>query len=339
MSVRHRYLLETTMQGCFNRSAFPFRKSGALPVIAAAVMCFAPALKAQRAAATGAVVYSRVQAERGQQLYQSRCATCHGAAMGGGLAPPLTGNSFMAAWGGQPVLGLASKIWKTMPPDDSGKLTLQQAADLVANLLQKGNLLAGPAELPADEKVLSTIILPGKSAATAPAAVSSAKAPAFPPAGNLAQVMRGILFPSSNMIFNVQSNDPGVPVPAGTVGQGASQSFSWVDWGAGIYKGWEIVDYAAIAVADSAPLMLTPGRRCENGRPVPVDRPDWIKFTQEMAEAGRAAYKASQSRSQEAVSDATGQLSDSCLHCHEVYRDKRGGNPADPSNKAARCAP
>jgi hypothetical protein len=138
----------------------------------------------------------------------------------------------------------------------------------------------------------------------------------------------------------VQTNDPGVPVPAGAVGQGATQSFSWVDWGAGIYKGWEIVDYAAIAVADSAPLLLTPGRRCENGRPVPVDRPDWIRYTQEMAEAGRAAYKASQSRSQEAVSDATNQLSDSCLHCHQVYRDKRGGSgTTDPSNKAARCAP
>ncbi len=26
-------------------------------------------------------------------------------------------------------------------------------------------------------------------------------------------------------------------------------------------------------------------------------------------------------------------------NCHEVYRDKRGGTPEDPSNKAARCVP
>ena len=48
-------------------------------------------------------------------------------------------------------------------------------------------------------------------------------------------------------------------------------------WGGSIYSGWELVDYAAIALAESAPLMLTPGRRCENGKPVPVNDPDWIK--------------------------------------------------------------
>jgi cytochrome c556 len=62
-----------------------------------------------------------------------------------------------------------------------------------------------------------------------------------------------------------------------------------------------------------------------------------VKFTLEMMEAGKAAYKASQSRSQEVVSEATNQLSESCLNCHVVYRDKPGGTPADPSNKAARC--
>jgi hypothetical protein len=274
-------------------------------------MVFGVALQAQQGG---------TQAERGRTLYESRCTACHGAAMGGGLAPPLTGSSFTAAWAGRPVWQLVSKIANTMPPDDSGKVSIAQATDLAAHILQKS--------LAADEKALSAMVLPGKPAAAA-----------FPPAGNLAQVMRGILFPSSNMIFNVQTHDPGEAVRASAPGPGATQSFSWVDWGAGIYKGWEIVDYAAIAVADSAPLLLTPGRRCENGRPVPVDRADWIRFTQEMAEAGRAAYKASQSRNQDAVSDVSGQLSDSCLHCHEVYRDKRGGSTADPSNKAARCLP
>src|SRR5438034_5360041 len=28
---------------------------------------------------------------------------------------------------------------------------------------------------------------------------------------------------------------------------------------------------SAVALAESAPLMLTPGRRCENGKPVPVN--------------------------------------------------------------------
>ena len=57
-----------------------------------------------------------------------------------------------------------------------------------------------------------------------------------------------------------------------------------------------MVDYAAVTIAESAPLMLTPGRRCENGKLVPVNDPDWIKFSLELAEAGKAALKASQTR-------------------------------------------
>ena len=101
-----------------------------------------------------------------------------------------------------------------------------------------------------------------------------------------------------------------------------------------------MVDYAAVTIAESAPLMLTPGRRCENGRLVPVNDPDWIKFSLELAEAGKAALKASQTRKQDVVSDVTDVIATSCSHCHEAYRDKpvRGPrNPTDPSNKAARC--
>jgi hypothetical protein len=86
-----------------------------------------------------------------------------------------------------------------------------------------------------------------------------------------------------------------------------------------------------------------PGRRCENGKPVPVEREDWIKYTKELVEAGRAAYRASQMRSQEAVGEITEQLTNACFNCHIVYRDKAGGNVPlnvlDPSNKAARCVP
>lgn len=165
-------------------------------------------------------------------------------------------------------------------------------------------------------------------------------APALPPAGTLAQVMRGILFPSSNLIFNVQRHDPGAPLPQRPASQSPDAGFSWVDWGAGIYSGWELVDYAAVALAESAALMLTPGRLCENGNPVPVGDPEWVRFTMELAEAGRAAYKASQTRNQETVSEVTEQLALSCSHCHGVYRDRRGRRTAgDPANQSGRCIP
>jgi hypothetical protein len=155
--------------------------------------------------------------------------------------------------------------------------------------------------------------------------------------------MRGIFFPNSNLLFTVQTHDPAVKPPPPPRGS-QSGGFSWVDWGAGIYGGWELVDNAAIALADASPLMLTPGMRCENGRLAPVSEPDWIRYTEEMIAVARQMYKLSQTRNQEAVSDATGDLSDACANCHRAYRDVRGPgrgglNPGDPSNKAGRCAP
>jgi hypothetical protein len=258
--------------------------------------------------------------------YGAQCAACHGTTLGGGLAPPLAGPVFLRAWDMRPLVELVDKIQKTMPATTPGTLSRAQATDLAAYLLKAGAFRAGATELPPDDSLKGIAFV-------APAGAGSATAA---PAGNLAQVMRGILFPSSNLIFNVQNQDPGQQKMGWQPGD---TPFGWADWGAGIYSGWELVDYAAIAIAESAPLMLTPGRRCENGRPVPIDRPDWIQFTREMAEAGRAAYRASQSRNREAVIEVTNVIADACLRCHEIYRDKPGGTTVDPSNKAARCVP
>jgi mono/diheme cytochrome c family protein len=297
-----------------------------LAVAAVILGSLAPAMRAQQTRTPNDRVYSDAQAARGRTLYRAKCATCHGDALDGKTAPPLTGSAFLGVWGARSLSDLAGKVRNTMPADDPGKLKPSEAVELVAYILQTGKFPSGPSELASDEAVLKSIVFaPGSPA------ISQAATPAFPAMGNLAQVMRGILFPSSNIIFNVQTNDPGAPAKP-TQADAGSTAFSWTNWGAGIYTGWQIIDYAAVAIAESAPLMLTPGRRCENGKPVPVDRPDWIKFSQDLAEAGRVAYRGSQTRSQQAVSDATNQLADSCFNCHRVYRDKRGGG-------AAHCTP
>jgi len=268
-------------------------------------------------------VYTDAQAQRGQAAYDMQCGVCHGATLGGGLAPPLAGADFLRVWATRPLADLVDKIEHTMPATSPGTLSRAQATDIVALMLKAGAFPAGAVELGGDA-MLTQITLVG----------SGAGSPR--PAGNMAQVMRGILFPSSNLLFNVQNQDPGEQ----KIGwQPGATDFSWVNWGGGIYSGWELVDYAAIALEESAPLLLMSGRRCENGKPVPVDRPDWVRFTAELAEAGRAAYRASQSRNRETVAEVTNQIADACLHCHEVYRDKPGGTTADPSNKAARCVP
>lgn len=301
------------------------------------VALFAGTGQAQQSQSVNQGVYTDAQANLGEAVYKARCASCHGETLAGGLGPPLAGNDFVGVWGKEPLSALFNKIQKTMPQDDPGKLTAQQTADIVAYVLQAGKFPAGRTELRADEAALKQISWPAGSAAQA-RPVAAAQGPSFPPAGNLAQVMRGILFPSSNIIFTAQTHDPGEKKT--TEDKATTEGgFNWMVWGGNLYSGWELVDYAAVALAESAPLMLTPGRRCENGKPVPVNDPEWIKFTVELAEAGKAAYKASQTRNQETVSDISNLIADSCLNCHQVYRDKRraGLDPLDPSNKANRC--
>ena len=165
--------------------------------------------------------------------------------------------------------------------------------------------------------VLVTTILIGacsnQSAAPAPPPPA---VPAPQPYSTLAQMMRGIPFPASNIIFDTQSEDPGVQKKGTDGARGATASFS------SVYGGWQAVENNALAIAETANLLMIPGRMCENGRPVPLDREDFRKFAAGLADAGKAAYKAAQSKNLDAMVDVSGTVSDACAACHEVYRDK-----------------
>jgi mono/diheme cytochrome c family protein len=131
-----------------------------------------------------------------------------------------------------------------------------------------------------------------------------------------------------NIIFNLQVKDPTneksgpAPVP-----------FDYVKWGATIYPGWLAVDQAALAIAESAPLLLTPGRRCQNGRPAPVDRADYRQYVADMVKVAQEAYKVSKARNFEAFVEISDKLNTACANCHMVYRDKGGPE----GSGAARC--
>jgi mono/diheme cytochrome c family protein len=281
-------------------------------------------------------VYSDAQAARGQALYDKQCASCHGQGLKGLAAPPLAGDAFAATWQGQPLSELAGKIQKTMPADEPNKMSAAEATDLVALILKTSGFPAGRTELASTEAGLKAVGWPARPAV----AQAAGTVKAYPPLGNMAQLMRGVFFPNSNLLFTVQTRDPAAPPPKPSPEQ-QNQGFSVFDWGQGIYGGWQMIDNAAIAIADAGPLMLVPGIRCENGRVAPVNEPDWIKYTEDMIAVARRMYKLSQSRNQEAVSDATGDLSDSCAACHQAYREVRirgrAIDPTDPSNKASRC--
>ena len=76
------------------------------------------------------------------------------------------------------------------------------------------------------------------------------------------------------------------------------------------------------ALAESANLLLIPGRTCANGLPVPMNNPDWAKFVQELRDAGTKAYKAAQYKDQDKMVDAADTLSAACASCHKKWREK-----------------
>jgi hypothetical protein len=138
--------------------------------------------------------------------------------------------------------------------------------------------------------------------------------------------MRGIPFPNSNIIFDTQTTDPGAPQKPAEAGAPATQTF------AGVYGGWQAVENAAIALEETANLLLIPGRMCENGRPAPVDQEDYKKWAQGLADAGAAALKAAQAKNIDQMVEVSGTVSDACAACHEKYRD----TPKQPED---RCIP
>ena len=274
-------------------------------------------------------VYSDGQAARGQQMYQAQCAACHGNAMEGTVGPPLVGASFLSNWSARSLVDLVDKIQKTMPFNLPANLSRPQSTDLATYILQTGKFPAGPAEL--SDAMLAQIAFPTVRTLRTSPAPAATSAGAFLPAaeGNLAELMRAIAFPNSNVIFNVQIKDPG----AQTKKAQASVPFDYAEWGTTVYTGWLAVDQAAVAITETAPLLLTPGRRCQNGRAVPVDRADWKQYVAALVDVGKLAHKASQARDYEAFIDISDKLNDACANCHKVYRDKGGTE----GSGAARC--
>ena len=131
-------------------------------------------------------------------------------------------------------------------------------------MLQTSKFPAGRAELSSEDAALKTITLPGAQVASVrPAAPGSL--PTFPPAGNMAQLMRGVLFPSANMIFNVQRYDPATPPKPNNLSKGAG-SRGWT--GAPACPDGDS-DYA-VALGETAPLMRRGDAACEKrAGPVP----------------------------------------------------------------------
>jgi mono/diheme cytochrome c family protein len=118
------------------------------------------AVAAVSAQTPATVTYTRAQAARGEQLYQQRCAACHGEDVtgdGNGIAPALIGPAFAANWGGLPLSDLLQRIQLEAGQSRPAGLTRAQQADVLAFLLEMNEIVDGAAELPADLTALSRV--------------------------------------------------------------------------------------------------------------------------------------------------------------------------------------
>ena len=138
---------------------------------------------------------------------------------------------------------------------------------------------------------------------------------------DLNQLMRGVLYPAANVVFSVQADNPGdvkfIP--------GHDPAMS-TDPLTSTFGGWVAVENAALALAESANLLLIPGRSCSNGAPAPTKDPAWAMFVQNVRDAGMNAYRAAQAKDQNKLIEISETLSASCNGCHRKWRDRR---PAD----------
>jgi mono/diheme cytochrome c family protein len=104
-------------------------------------------------------VYTDVQAERGKNLHESACTSCHN-------ADAYSGNVFQTSWVGRALYDFFDLVRSTMPNDNPGSLTRQQYADVVAYVLKLNGFPAGASEVPSADDSLKVIKIEGKSGET-----------------------------------------------------------------------------------------------------------------------------------------------------------------------------
>jgi len=126
------------------------RRSFGAVVGCAALLAIVVTAAAQEKKSVKSGVYTAAQADRGQNLYRSKCASCH--------APNrFTDDLFYMSFAGKPLWEMFDVISDSMPEDNPGSLKKEEYADVIAYLLKLNNFPVGATELPIDQDALSAI--------------------------------------------------------------------------------------------------------------------------------------------------------------------------------------
>ena len=131
-------------------------------------------------------------------------------------------------------------------------------------------------------------------------AVGVAQTRSVTPVATVGQIQRAMVSPSSDIIFNVGSEAPETD------------------------SEWQVVENAAVILAEAGNLFMMDGRRQDEGL--------WMELAGAMADAGANALSAAEARDVDGVLDAGNALIEVCEACHQPYRD--GGRPMGPPPEA-----
>jgi len=156
--------------------------------------------------------------------------------------------------------------------------------------------------------------------AAPPAQPSSTDASTQQIHADLNQLMRGMLYPLANVIFSAQSDDPATKKWP----PGHDPTLS-TDPVIGAFGGWPAVETSALSLAESANLLMIPGRSCSNGLPVPLKDPAWAAFVQQLRNGSMKSYEAAKTKNMDKMVEASDVLNASCEGCHRKWRNVRGG--------------
>lgn len=121
-------------------------------------------------------------------------------------------------------------------------------------------------------------------------------APTFRLVGTTHEIMEGVVAPPAEVIWTSVST----VVDADGVHENVPQNDAE----------WEVVEHAAVALAESTNLLLLEGRAREGG---------WTAHLDDLVTAALAVREAAVDQSSEAVFETGEQVYDACTACHEEY--------------------
>ena len=140
--------------------------------------------------------FTAEQASAGRAIYQSTCSSCHLPDLKGTFeAPPLAGANFMNMWRNRPTSDLFTRIRNSMPISNPGSLSDQDAANLVAFILQANGATAGTQALTPETIVPIGAVATGNAPASSAQAAGQTAQPGTTAPSQTASVRLGLTIP------------------------------------------------------------------------------------------------------------------------------------------------